>query len=345
MSDLYKRIFTAILMLVGLFFIVSGVIGLRNADRFTPATGTIRSIQLVSEAIEENDVDIYEVMVEYTVDGQSYLSDIGQMKDDYSVGKEIDIIYDPDHPETITLPGKTTSVIGIVIGALAFFGPIVVFLRRKTKREKFAQVPADNLYAPSVKGGERELYFLSDTGTVKVGHRIEDANRSVLYEAKVTKFTLSAPTGMDFIDHARGTTTPHLVGHEISVEYNSILADNRHSFTLDGEDIWDHLKRCGISVESSFMEGRIVWPQYRILRDGEEIALVQSSSAYVHEEDAEAKGRLGNLMPVPGFYRIWTREENLDLLFVAVMAFARTGANDDNGGNFGLLFNRKRQGR
>ena len=33
--------------------------------------------------------------------------------------------------------------------------------------------------APSVQGEERELYFLSDTGTAKVGHRVEDRQRRV----------------------------------------------------------------------------------------------------------------------------------------------------------------------
>ena len=57
-------------------------------------------------------------------------------------------------------------------------------------------------YAPSVKGAPRQLYFLTDTGTAKVGHRLEDADRKVLYEAKVTKFSLIGATGMDFIDQA-----------------------------------------------------------------------------------------------------------------------------------------------
>ena len=126
-------------------------------------------------------------------------------------------------------------------------------------------------YAPSVKGAPRQLYFLTDTGTAKAGHRLEDADRKVLYEAKVTKFSLIGATGMDFIDHEKGTTTPHQVGHEINTEYNSILIDNHSGFKLDGEDIWKHLKQNGVVIESSFMPGKPLWPQYRVLRDGEEI--------------------------------------------------------------------------
>ena len=193
----------------------------------------------------------------------------------------------------------------------------------------------------SRRNEERRLCFLTDLGTAKYGHRIEDKDRRVLYAAKVTKFTLTAPTGFEFIDHEHGRKTPHLVGHEETTEWNTLLIDNHSTFTFDGEYIWDHLKRNGIRIDAGFQKGKVLWPQYRIYRDDEEIALVESSSAYRHEEDTEAKGKLGNLVPARGFYRIWTREENLDLLFVTLLAFARSEANDGNGGSYGLLFGKK----
>ena len=196
-------------------------------------------------------------------------------------------------------------------------------------------------YAPSVKGEPRQLYFLTDTGTAKVGHRMEDVNKKVLYEAKVTKFSLIGATGMDFIDHVKGTTTPHQVGHEIETDYHSILIDNHSGFKFDGEDIWKHLKRNGVVIESSFMSGKPLWPQYRVLRDGEEIALLQSSGVHVHEEDAERDGKLAKMIPARGYFRIQTREKDLDLLFVIAMAFARTSALDGEGGSVGLLFGKK----
>ena len=196
-------------------------------------------------------------------------------------------------------------------------------------------------YAPSVKGEPRQLYFLTDTGTAKVGHRMEDVNKKVLYEAKVTKFSLVGATGMDFIDHVKGTTTPHQVGHEIETDYHSILIDNHSGFKFDGEDIGKHLKRNGVVIESGFMSGKPLWPQYRVLRDGEEIALLQSSGVHVHEEDAARDGKLAKMVPARGYFRIQTREKNLDLLFVVAMAFARTSALDGEGGSFGLLFGKK----
>ncbi len=42
-----------------------------------------------------------------------------------------------------------------------------------------------------------------------------------------------------------------------------------------------------------------------------------------------------NKVVFPGFYRIRTREENLDAVFVTAMAFARSRALNDEGGTFG----------
>lgn len=192
-------------------------------------------------------------------------------------------------------------------------------------------------YAPSEKGEERKLYFLSDMGTIKIGHQLEDASRNVLYEAKVTKFSPLSAIDMDFIDHLNNKTTPHKVGHEVDVEYNSVFIDSKSTFKLDGEDIWKHLKKNGITIESSFTKGKILTPTYRVSRNGEEFAVLQATSSHVHEEDEEAAG-LSKHVPVRGFYRITTREKNLDLVFVVAMAFARTQSNDAEGGQFGLLF-------
>ena len=69
-------------------------------------------------ATDPNETDTWEVMVEYTVDGQPYVSDLGQKKDDFTVGKEIDILYNPNNPEGIVLPGKTIWFIFMIVGAV-----------------------------------------------------------------------------------------------------------------------------------------------------------------------------------------------------------------------------------
>ena len=43
---------------------------------------------------------------------------VRQKKDDFTVGKEIDILYNPNNPEGIVLPGKTIWFIFMIAGAV-----------------------------------------------------------------------------------------------------------------------------------------------------------------------------------------------------------------------------------
>lgn len=140
----------------------------------------------------------------------------------------------------------------------------------------------------------------------------------------MTNFTFTAPFGFDFIDHEHKTKMPHLVGHTEETDWNSLLIDNHYTFELDGVDVFQHLKENGIDVKSGLGSGdrRLVGMNYEIFRNGIKIASAVSTSQYPHEEDAE-KHKVAGAIPVQGFYRIWTKEKNLDLLFVTLLAFAR----------------------
>ncbi len=280
----------------------------------------------------------YIVMVEYVADGTHYTARLDYYSPSFKPGKTVDILYDPQNPSVIH-GGKGFGVYLIVLG-IAIIAVVAVSGSRNRRAQKEAEEWRERrggaAYAPSAKGVEREVYFLTDTGTPRYGHRIEDKNRRVLYEAKMTKFTLTSAYHFDFIDHEHNVTTPHLVGHEEATDWgDSLLLDSHNTFELDGESIWKHLRRHGVSIETERKEGTIM-PCYRVSRDGEEIALIESSSQFVHEEDAEAHSVMSKV-PVPGYYRIWTREETLDVVFVAALAFARSGALNDEGGGFGKM--------
>ena len=288
----------------------------------------------------------YDVTVRYTVDGKEYTGPLGTYAASYKVGKTVKIKYDPADP-TIIVSGSELSFIFLLVGVAMLGITIFVWIRGNKRQKELAETRGGEnsvSYAPSVPGPERELYFITDLGTPKYGHRIEDRSRRVLYEVKMTKFTLLQPFGFDFIDHTLGKTTPHLIGHQESSEWDSLLIDDHHTFTFDGEYIWKHLERNGISVDSSLSRENLLKSQFVIYRDGVQIARVQASSKYVHEEDAEAHGRLANALPAYGHYRIWTTETNLDLLFTTILAFARTDATTAEGGNRKTVWNTLKQG-
>lgn len=117
-----------ILVIFGIAFIVGGVIGMRQADSFTPTTGTIKSIEVTPGVGDESDT--YTVIVEYTVDGTTYYSDLGQLNSGDHEGKVIDILYDPDHPEHIIQPGKKGAMIAIGLGVVVLLTGIGTGIRQ-----------------------------------------------------------------------------------------------------------------------------------------------------------------------------------------------------------------------
>lgn len=322
--------------------IVAGVyLTFFHSKGFEKTTAEIVSIQELPKDFEDDETQ-YDVTVRYTVNGTEYTGILGSYSPSYKVGKTVNVMYDPSNPSVVHSSlgfGIYVLIAGVVILAVVLGSIIIGRMKLKNLKET-ENVGKDAVYPAPSLGAERELYFLTDLGTPKYGHRIEDANRNVLFEAKMTKYSLTAPFEFDFTDRVNNVTKAHLVGHEESSDWNSILIDNHHTIRFDGEDIWKHLKRNGIRVDSSLGggSGKLVGVNYKIYRDDAELARVESTSQYVHEEDAEAH-KVAGAVPVKGFFRIWTKEQNLELLFVTLLAFARTEASDASGGTRKVLFN------
>ena len=129
LSNTLKRLMKVGTVLFGLAFIIAGVIGIRQDDTFLPTKAVIQSMERTYEATDANETDTWEVMVAYSVDGKDYVSDLGQKKDDFTVGKEIDILYNPNNPEGIVLPGKTIWFIFMIAGAAVSVIAAVLLVR------------------------------------------------------------------------------------------------------------------------------------------------------------------------------------------------------------------------
>lgn len=332
------KIFAAILAVIALAF--GAYSTFFRSEGFVDGTATIISIEEDPDYIPDpdNTGDVqYIVKAKYTVDGKEYTATLNSYDPAYKVGGDVAIKYDPNNPEKMT-SGFGIGIAVMIIGAALLAVVIFLTVKKKVSVKKLKETNGELTYAPSVKGEERELYFLTDVGTIKGGHHLEDKNRRVLYEAKMTKFSPLSAFAFDFIDHENNKTTKHLVGHAEEMDWNSILVDNNYTFTIDGQDVWKHLRAVGVTIDSRFGQAQGVMPSYTIRKDGEELAYAENTSQYVHEEDAE-EHKVASKLPVQGFYRIHTREKNLDLLFMVLVAMARSGATDERGGSRRMLFN------
>lgn len=307
---------------------------------YEKTTATITSIVEDPDFIPDPDTPNdkqYIATAKYTVDGKEYTRKLDSYDPSYKVGGEVEIKYDPKDPEKIS-SGFGFGVYLMIAGGVILLIIVFLTIKKKASVKDLKKTNGELSFAPSEKGEERALYFLTDLGTAKVGHQLEDENRRVLYEAKMTKFNPMSAFEFDFIDHEHNKTVRHLIGHTEETDWNSLIIDNNHTFTFDGKDVWKQLRNLGVKIDSRFGQAKGVMPCYTISRNGDELAYVESTSQYVHEEDEEAHKVAGNI-PVQGFYRVRTKEKNLDLLFVILVAIARSGAADERGGSRRMLFN------
>ena len=304
-----------------------------RSQGFMKTTGTIISLREDTSG----DSSVYFPTVEYSVDGKTYTGELDTGSGSYKVGKTIPVLYDPNDPAVVH-DGSGVGIYFIAVGAVILLMIVFLTVKQKTSVNKLKERQGEIQYLPSEKGEERELYFITDLGTPKFGHRIEDKDRRVLYEAKMTKFTLLSAYVFDFIDHEKNQTTHHLIGHTEEMDWNSILIDNHNTFTLDGMDVWKHLRSIGVTIDARFGKAEGIMPSYDIRKDGEHLAYAENTSHFVHEEDAE-QHKVASKIPNPMFFRVFTDEKNLDLLFMILVAIARSGATDERGGSRRMLLN------
>ncbi len=96
------------------------VIGDRNKN-YIKIEATVSKTELVREATYDADGNreeaMYNIFVKYTVDGQEYESELGEMFEQ-KIGDKINIVYNPDNPKEISSPSNVIINVCILIGGI-----------------------------------------------------------------------------------------------------------------------------------------------------------------------------------------------------------------------------------
>ncbi len=299
------------------------------AKGFTETTATIARIEEQEDEFRTDPKDkSYIAYVTYTVDGKAYTEALDSYSPGYAVGQELKVKYDPAHPADVRSASKGFGIYMILVGVVLIVVSIVTFLRNLQQRQDVKETNAREsgvegpqpLFRPSRQlPEEREVYFLTDQGTAKGTCHMEDQSRGVLYEALCDKFSLVGDSLYTFVDHEHSTRKQHSVGKTLTHASDGFFVlDNHSTFLLDGKDIWKTLHKNGVRIETG-LDG-LKW-SYALYRDDVKIARIVNTGRKVHEEDES--GVLSK-MPAPGFFRIWTREKELDVIFLTAFAIGRT---------------------
>ncbi|MBQ4383134.1 MAG: DUF3592 domain-containing protein [Firmicutes bacterium] len=312
---------TGIFLIAGIVMIALGVyFGFFQGKGYEETTAVVTDLR--EEYVGDSTTPSYFPTVRYTVGGKEYTADLGSSVNKNKLGTEIKIKYDPTNPAKAIENAPGIAIYLLIAGALITVFAVYSFVTNKKKNEELAESRPTELFgAPQPGLEERKLYFVTDLGTAKGTCHIEDANRTVLYEAVSTKFSLIADSEMEFVDHMLGRRTAHMVGKTVTSSSNGFFVlDNHSTFDFDGRDIWKQLHENGIRIATGL--NGLKWA-YTIYRDDVEIAQAINTNKLVHEEDAEAKGIIAKV-PFPGFFRITTKEQNLDAIFLTLFAIGRT---------------------
>lgn len=154
------------------------------------------------------------------------------------------------------------------------------------------------------------------TGTMKQAFFLEDENGNVVYEGKMTKFSLFGASPFEFVNHVTNKTDVHKVGKTVTIEQggNDLISfmSKRSYFKYDDKKIWDYLHDLGIRIDSKVSTSKIGMT-YEISFEGKPLATISSSSP---------KGK--SIITTDMYYDVICEEKDLDLAFLVAFSIAKT---------------------
>ena len=152
--------------------------------------------------------------------------------------------------------------------------------------------------------------------TAKQAFTLEDANGKLVYEGKMTKFSLLGASPFEFVNHVTNGSQTHQVGKTVTVEQGGggiiSFLSKRSYFKYDGQKIWDYLHDQGVRIDTGLAGDRLGM-SYDVTLKGRPLATVTTSSP---------SGK--SLISFDLYYDVTCEEEDLDLAFLVAFSIART---------------------
>ena len=153
--------------------------------------------------------------------------------------------------------------------------------------------------------------------TIKQTFFLEDENGNMVYEGKMTKFSLFGASPFEMVNHITNKTEEHKIGKTVTIEQNNGIdiidfLSKRSYFKYDGKKIWDYLHDLGIRIDSK-LSGNKVGMTYDITFEGKPLATIATSSP---------KGK--SIITTDLYYDVTCEEKDLDLVFLVAFSIAKT---------------------
>lgn len=319
------------LLPIGIILIVMGVIMTSFSGVKGETDGTVTKVNEYTETDSDNIEETrYDVEFTYTVGGKDYSGVFSGYADPMNLGDKVKVYYDPADPEKISNV-KNPMVLALVmigVGAAAIIGGILLTIRAVKKNRKLDKQIEEasggtdiRNVVPIPKEQLTEYYVSFDGKTLRPGYIVEDRDRNVVFAAPMTKNSLVGNRVFTFEDKRLGTSTEHQVGHVTTQSYNDEMFSASSYFKFDGKNIWDLLHDRGIRIKTEILS-QFPKTAYTVAKYGKFFATIETAGKYVHEEDA-AEHKI-NIPYGSYYYRVWTNDQDMELLFLTVFAISET---------------------
>ena len=150
--------------------------------------------------------------------------------------------------------------------------------------------------------------------TIKEGFTLVDENDTLVYEGRMTKFSLLGASPYTFTNHLTGKTEEHKIGKTVTMEETGSLSffSTSSYFKYDGEKIWNYLHDKGIRINST-LSGNKLGMTYDVSFEGNNIATIKTSTP---------KGK--SIITTDMYYDVTCEEKDLDLIFLVALSIAKT---------------------
>jgi len=150
--------------------------------------------------------------------------------------------------------------------------------------------------------------------TIKEGFTLVNEDDTLVYEGKMTKFSLLGASPYTFINHITNKTEEHKIGKTITMEESGTanVFSTSSYFKYDGEKIWNYLHDKGIRINSTLSSNKLGMT-YEVSFEGNPIATIATSTP---------KGK--SIITIDKYYDVTCEEKDLDLVFLVAFSIAKT---------------------
>ena len=214
--------------------------------------------------------------------------------------------------------GGIVAIVGIII--------IVTTIRqaKKTKPLSEEQVLENEKV---LNAGKPEIANVTDTklffhfgGKMNQSYFVEDKNKEVLFECRLTKFNPIGASTYDFVDVKSGYTQTFKIGKTLTgsaggSEYSTTTSSR---FKIDGVNCWEYLTQRGYEIKH-LLQGKQIF-RYELVKLGKKVATIVPANI----KDPFNEESVNFLRMVRGCYRLEIVDGKLDDIVMAAFIITQT---------------------